>query len=344
MVNFCRLIADFENSSVPLHFLLPDFLPPLRTIGADLLHGLELPALEKLAARGSLTADRAENPESWLLRRFGLPADAPASAPYCLLAEGAGPGTDYWLHAEPVHLVLQRSGLTVSDRFALERNEADALIAGLNAHFAGDGLEFSAPAPQRWYARTTHPLPAIRPLAEARGGYAEPNPFTGVGGQWPRMLSEIQMLLHAHPVNTAREERGALPVNSLWLWGGGPLETPPAPSFDAVLADTLLARGLHAAAGGKPLSLSDALPPGGGETLVVEESLRLPAAYGDFSAWREALSAMETRWFAPLLRALEQNKIAALALHFPDSGRCLNIRRGDLWKFWRRRSLSQLTE
>lgn len=185
MVNFCRLIADFENSSVPLHFLLPDFLPPLRTIGADLLQGLELPALEKLAARGNLSADRAENPESWLLRRFGLPADAPASAPYCLLAEGAEPGTDYWLHAEPVHLVLQRSGLTVSDRFALERNEADALIAGLNAHFAGDGLEFSAPPPSAGTQEPAIPCPPSalwrRPGAATRN--PTPSPASAASGQ-----------------------------------------------------------------------------------------------------------------------------------------------------------------
>jgi hypothetical protein len=327
-----------------LHFLLPDFLPTLRKIGADLLQGLELPALEKLAARGSLSPAPAQNMENWLFGRFGLPADAPTSAPYCLLAEGAEPGQEYWLHADPIHLGLQRTGLAVSDLFELDRNEADALLASLNAHFAADGLEFSAPHPRRWYGKSARPIPPARPQAGARGGPAEHTPVPGDGGRWQRTLSEIQMLLHAHPVNAAREERGALPVNSLWLWGGGTLETPPAQPFAAVLADNLLARGLHTAIGGKPLGLSDALLPGNGETLVVEESLRQPAAYGDFSAWREALSGMEARWFTPLLHALEQNKIAALALHFPDSGLRLDIRRGDLWKIWRRRPLSKLTE
>jgi len=31
-------------------------------------------------------------------------------------------------------------------------------------------------------------------------------------------LNELQMQLHDHPLNQAREARGELPVNSLWLW------------------------------------------------------------------------------------------------------------------------------
>ena len=34
-----------------------------------------------------------------------------------------------------------------------------------------------------------------------------------------RWMNELQMLLHAHPVNTAREERRLPPVNLVWLWG-----------------------------------------------------------------------------------------------------------------------------
>ncbi len=35
------------------------------------------------------------------------------------------------------------------------------------------------------------------------------------------LLSEIEMALHEHDVNLEREANGELPVNSLWLWGGG---------------------------------------------------------------------------------------------------------------------------
>jgi hypothetical protein len=38
--------------------------------------------------------------------------------------------------------------------------------------------------------------------------------------EWRRLLNEIQMVWHEHPVNLARAERGEVPINSLWLFGG----------------------------------------------------------------------------------------------------------------------------
>lgn len=328
-----------------LHFLLPDFLPPLRKIGANLLQGLELPSLAKLTARGRLSSEPAESAEGWLLRQFGFPAGDLPSAPYCLLAEGIAPGDAYWLHADPIHLVLHRTGMSIADasQFEVAQDEADAMVATLNSHFAADGLEFSAPSPRRWYGKSAQALPPARPLATVRGGAAEHAP--GDGSRWPRVVSEIQMLLHAHPVNATRESRGALPINSLWPWGGGRLETPPANPFGAVFSDSLLASGLHLATGGHPMppSLNTVLSTTG-TTLMTEESLRLPAAYGDFAGWREGLAALEIRWFAPLLQGLEQNRISVLALHFPESGLRLDIRRTDLWKAWRRTPLTSLIE
>ena len=38
---------------------------------------------------------------------------------------------------------------------------------------------------------------------------------------WRGILNEIQMLLHEHPLNQVREERGDLALNGIWFWGGG---------------------------------------------------------------------------------------------------------------------------
>lgn len=35
--------------------------------------------------------------------------------------------------------------------------------------------------------------------------------------RWQTLLTELQMLLHSHPVNTSRAQRGAPPINSFWL-------------------------------------------------------------------------------------------------------------------------------
>jgi hypothetical protein len=44
---------------------------------------------------------------------------------------------------------------------------------------------------------------------------------------WYKLLNEIQMFMHQHEVNQQRLQRGLVPINSLWFWGGGRrLQTP----------------------------------------------------------------------------------------------------------------------
>jgi hypothetical protein len=46
-------------------------------------------------------------------------------------------------------------------------------------------------------------------------------PASDKTGRHHRLLGELQMALHEHKVNAAREAAGARVVNSLWFWGGG---------------------------------------------------------------------------------------------------------------------------
>jgi hypothetical protein len=38
---------------------------------------------------------------------------------------------------------------------------------------------------------------------------------------WYKLLNEMQMFMHQHPVNQQRSQRGLVAINSLWFWGGG---------------------------------------------------------------------------------------------------------------------------
>jgi hypothetical protein len=61
------------------------------------------------------------------------------------------------------------------------------------------------------------------------------NPFIEQSRQvlpWYRLLNEIQMFMHQHPVNEQRLRQGKLPINSLWAWGAG---VPPDSSLDCAL-------------------------------------------------------------------------------------------------------------
>jgi hypothetical protein len=41
--------------------------------------------------------------------------------------------------------------------------------------------------------------------------------------QWRSLFNEAQVILHNHPVNARRVQRGQVPVNSLWFSGAGKL-------------------------------------------------------------------------------------------------------------------------
>ena len=163
-------------------------------------------------------------------------------APYSLLADGGEPERHFWLRADPVHLRLVRDQLVLADStvFEISRGEAEALVETLNRHFAGE-LLFYPMHPERWYARPAHwpanlqahLLPGIAgridfettPLAAARGsGITAHLPTGPAAARFQVLMNEAQMLLHEHPVNLEREARGALPVNSVWFWGGGTIE------------------------------------------------------------------------------------------------------------------------
>lgn len=307
------------------------FVPAL--FGAGMQTVQRLPATETLIAKGRKRSVEFDSREAWLFERFGVARqrDWPV-APYALLGEGGAPGDRGWMRADPVHLIVDRDRLVLGEAPALEREEAEALVEALNAHFAGE-LVLYPMRPDRWYAG----LPAAPdvvtvPPARARGAGVEPNLPTGGDDRRLRALvNEAQMLLHAHPVNAAREARGAPVVNSVWLWGGGALAKGGAPALRQVLADDPLARGLALAAGvpAAPLPAGAggwlAHAPDEGVVLVVLDA-RDPAD-------------LERDWLAPLLAALRASRIGMVTLHLPGETSLLEVEtvRSDLRHFWRLR-------
>jgi hypothetical protein len=299
-----------------------------------------VPSLELLLARGRATHDEAQSMEAWLQASFEM-AQLPAGA-LTVLAEEGEPGDASWVRADPVHLQLLRDRAVVvpGEALAISSEEAQALIASLNAHFAGR-LALRAATPLRWSARAETPLQASgQPALESAGSAAAP------ARQGDALLTELQMALHAHPVNEAREARGEPAINSLWLWGSGSLpgagELAPA-RWQSITADDPLVRGLARAAQVRSRSASGgaswlARSPEDGRHLVVLDVLRPFAALSDPAGFSASLQALEREWFAPLLAALRTARIGMVTVHAPDGERALSVEavRGDLRRIWRR--------
>jgi hypothetical protein len=302
--------------------------------------GLDLRALQKLLSRARTEPLAATSLEEWLCTAFGVKGRA--IAPVTLQADGVEPGTAAWMRADPVHLLLQREQMILQGGLRLEMEEAQALCASLNAHFAQDGLHFIAPHPQRWYVRVDT-LPEMRalPLAQVAGrNILKLLPQGADALRWHQLGNEIQMLFYEHAVNQAREARGEVPVNSVWFWGGGRRGAALALPFSKVWSDSELTAAFAEAAGipHATLSLQAAqCVAGEGDVLVVWEGLRDALRAGDLHAWRVSLQELEQRYIGPWLDALRNGRIARLVLHVPDDtvAQSFVLKRGDAWKFWR---------
>jgi len=317
-----------------LHLLIPDQFPP-QDIAIEVSAGLHLPALEKLLARGNASSFPTETLEARLCAAFGAQAVAPVRA----VADGLEAGGHYWLCADPVSLRLTTAQVLLLPDVMPTQEEASALCASLNEHFAGMGLHFSAPRSQHWYVQVdAEPQMTTTPLRQVAWGDAKLHTPLGVDAlSWQRIATEAQMLLHTHPLNQVRAARGELPINSLWFWGGG-RATPLAPAFDAVGGDCGLVGAFAGAAGMQLVDSLQAMLEGQCKKgLWVCTAPAEALQRGDLYSWREAVQQVEQQYAQPLLKALQAGRLQRLTLEVlrEDSVHRLELTRGAAWKLWR---------
>jgi hypothetical protein len=317
-----------------LHLVIPSLFPP-QEIAKEVCAGLQLPALEKILARGNMSTSLAETLEDWLCATFGAQSVAPVSA----AADGVEVGADYWLCADPVNLQLQHAQMLVLPDVMPSQDDADALCARLNEHFAGMGFYFVAPHPQRWYVQleaelqmTTSPLQQV---AWCDAKFHQPQGTDAL--RWQRIVTEVQMLLYAHPLNQERAARGELLINSLWFWGGG-RATHLKKAFDAVGGDSGLAGAFAQAAGVPQIESLQAMLDGKHENgLWVSDAPRDALQRGDLYLWRAAVQKAEQELVRPLLKSLQAGRLRQLTLVVlqEDGSQRYEFTRGDAWKLWR---------
>jgi hypothetical protein len=302
-------------------------------------------ALDRLLSRSTVQPVPHAGMEAVLCQLFGVSADGDLPvAPLCYLADRGVPPTGYLLRADPVHLRADQSRLRLfeSHSFFITQDEADALVGSINEFNAALGWQLSAVCPQRWYL-SLPAAPALQTSTPAQVAGRDIDAFLARGNdaaRWHALINELQMLLHDHPVNQAREQRGEPVINSLWLWGGGVLPASVRAEPDAVYADDVLAQGLarHAGVGGHavPEYVGDLLSDDSGRhRLLVLDGLAWPAHYNDIEGWLVQLGQLERTWFMPLLIALNSGHIGSLIIE-TCSGRRFSTDRRRQRAFWKR--------
>lgn len=312
--------------------------------------GLELGALEALLSR----ANRFRLPrvsdslEGMLFQHFGVAeasrGDWPAAAVTRLIDKGTR-DPSWVMRADPVHLKAGMNSVALLDAstFSLSEAEAEILTSEIRNHSSGV-LDLQALHPKRWYL-TLRDDPQIRTCSPTSVWGTPLNDCLPQGAdvnKWRVLLNEIQMILHASPVNEERESRGDLAINSVWFWGGGVLPTISGRRWCHVWAQEVLARGL-AQLSGTPwadvpengLQLLERATSSGEHFVVLDAGYRF-AQLSDVEAWQNYLVKLHENWFVPFRAALKSREITSIAI-LPGGEDGFRVTANRLRYGWRRR-------
>jgi hypothetical protein len=234
--------------------------------------------------------------------------------------------------ADPVYLEprLDHLFLHVLKDGDVTITELRRLVDHLQATLGEDHGAGFARLGDRVYLRSVEPFPTSM-LPASRLDQEIPDPHMPAGPDadgYRRVVSEIEMALHDHPVNRERQARGQRPVNSLWLWGGGLATQGATIPLPPLFADDPLLQGywrsVDVPSAGWPGSIAACLDEVGSGFVAV-----LP---GHGAADEQVdLTLREMR------QAVDSGRIDRL-LVLAEDGLQVAVRRRDRYRFWRRES------
>ena len=236
-----------------------------------------------------------------------------------------------WLRADPAHVRPEMTGarlLGIGERLSLSQDDVDALLPALKPVFGDSGFALDAPTPTRWYLRLLREakFPQFSAPDTALGeDLFEHQPDGPEGRRWRALLNDVQILLHNHPWNAQRAERGRVPINALWVWGGGVLPDRVVAEARQAYSDDDLLQALIQIAGGAAQPL-----PGDFSSASFSED---DVALYDLRRVRD-LAALQRDWLLPAVRALRAGALEAFVLDAADGTR-LQLASGQRWRFWR---------
>jgi hypothetical protein len=198
--------------------------------------------------------------------------------------DGIDVGTAAWGLLSPTHQHVGTEQVSLVNPAQLDLDEAGsrALFEAVRDLFDSEGFQTAWGAPQRWYI--AHPDLdglATTSLDRVIGRNIDAwLPDQPEAKRLRRLQMEVQMVLHAHPLNEAREAAGQLAVNATWLSGCGRL---PQTGADRELP-------------------------------TLDSRLRSAALAEDWAAWRNAWLALDSGPLGALHAAIDQGRPGSLTL------------------------------
>jgi len=151
------------------------------------------------------------------------------------------PDEQVWI-AELSSVAIGQQGPSLIQPASLQitQDESDALFDAVADLWANSPISLLPVNATRWrvWLPTQPVMTSMSPQAVAGMALADWWPQHESLRGWRKLLNEIQMVWHAHPVNDDRVARGLSPINSLWLYGGAP-GWKPSLSEDLIVFDAL---------------------------------------------------------------------------------------------------------
>lgn len=263
----------------------------------------------------------------------------------------------HYMHADPVHLRadLDHAVLSSSTDLSITEDESEALCDALNLHFNPDGLTFFRLDKDQWFVSSRDEIHLrTTSLLDATGRNV--NHLLPAGEHstlWKARLTEAQMLMHSHQVNSDREDSGQQSINSLWFHGSGEFPESTAGAISSVCSDHDLLKGLarHVRCDylERPGSVNDYVSFLNNLNVADNDSAAINVLhmsdlehlvnYTDVNIWLDKLADILDDWVYPLIKMANKNNIKIIL--YPCNGKQYYFSKYDALKFWRKTGLEQ---
>ena len=338
------------NANLELHIVVPGMCGPLAEL-QTLENNSTVNSWIKCLSRSVITPSSA-SASGVLSSILNLPTsnNFPA-ATFAMLTQESYDESQHYMFADPVHLQadIDHAILTSSDDLDLQVNESDTFCNMLNEHFNQDDLFFQCINKDQWVVASKKKIQLdTTPLTETIGrnvNFLLPKGKDSAG--WNRVLTEAQMLMHSHDINTVRESAGQQSINSVWFHGSGDLPGSSDQSSVCVCSNDMALEGVASHAGCDylpvPLTLTaykDKLSSQRNEVNVLHLSdLEHLINYSDVNVWLEKLTDVLNTWVYPLIDYANKNNVRVTL--YPCSKKQYRISKYDSYKFWRQGNLEQ---
>jgi hypothetical protein len=315
-----------------LTLIAPQVAPAWRQAIAE--HSARWPHLARLGGRGAIRAlpPPRDGLRVWqvaLLDALGVHDSAHyPSAAVTRSGDAAERARDFWLHLQPMHFMAGLDRLTavmLHGASRVARAELAELEPIVGAHLRAEGMQLVTTSQGDWLVHVDRALDlqTAPPEIAATSALEQAMPKGRDAPALRRLMTELQMLLHEHPVNVERTRRGLPEINAVWFHGAGEIRDLQHYALPQAFGDDLYLRGIYR------LNDSDvtAAPPDARSLLARINSRAVAVVAAD------DVDVLEAAWIAPLSRALTAGVIARLEIVIDLCG--VTVPRPALLKFWR---------